>query len=555
MVLRFEFKMLYLMKKIILGKIGHLLSFYRYRKKEDPFKTFCNIKLLEHPKVTSNKSLLVVPIRVSPTSNLFEGLIGYAMKLRGYKVYCLLDGGMLKRSENSNVDSNYFISNCLSVFEQKRFYKIFGFIPLYFDELIDKKEVESIANDIENLTKEEIVDFKFNGVKVGVHAQYGVMRYLKVESILNEHTELLREFLITSIYTSLATTKAAAKCNPDFAIISHGCYSTWGTSLDTLKRKGIETSVWGRGYIGNGNLLISHNESYLFDYIYEDNSLWDNEPLSFDNVEKIKNYYKNKRVRGNSVDGLSYYKKIDNDNHDEFEKLSIRNKKYKKSIGIFPNIPWDGTMFSASKSFKNMKDFVQAFIILAKENQDTHFIIRAHPAEEERKGNESRETFKDILYNISKEIPENVTYIEPKSKVTSYQVSDIVNAALMFGSTLSLEFSVAGLPVIQVGLTNTSNKGIVYEPKNLEELKIIVKIVTENDYIHPVSMHDRAIKYAYHWVYRKHIPETLVNLKSLEFQGYKIESTKDMAIGENKILDFICNRLETREPVVINDES
>ena len=41
----------------------------------------------------------------------------------------------------------------------------------------------------------------------------------------------------------------------------------------------------------------------------------------------------------------------------------------------------------------------------------------------------------------------------------------------MFGSTLSLEFAIARHPVIQVGKTNTSNKGIVFEPENNEELQ------------------------------------------------------------------------------------
>ncbi|PMH28903.1 hypothetical protein BCU71_19380 [Vibrio lentus] len=539
------------MKKLILGKIGFLLSLLRYRKKKDPFKDFQNFNPAQTTEV-SDKTFLVVPIRVSPTSNLFEGLIGYAMRLRGYKVYSLMDGGGLKFSDNSNVNSNAFISNSLSVFEQNRFYRVFGFTPLFFDEIVDKKEIKKIHTEIDSLSMKKLISFTYKGVNVGVHAKYGVMRYLKIETILSEHEELLREFLLTSIYTSIATNQAIKMCKPDRALISHGCYSTWGAALETLRVSNVETSVWGRGYIGNGNVLISHNESYLFEYIYEDNSLWENNILTNEQAEKVKNYYRQKRIRGNSVDGLSYYKEINHDNIEEFEFILRKNKEYKSSIGIFPNIPWDGTMFSASESFPNMRAFIRAFIGLAIENKNIHYIIRSHPAEEERKGNESRETFKDILFSIVKEIPDNITYIEPKSQVTSYQVSNIVDAALMFGSTLSLEFSVAALPVIQVGLTNTSNKGIVYEPKNIEELKITIDLVISNNYVYPSVMHERAIKYAYHWVYRKHIPETLVNLKELEFENYKINSVDELALNNNPTLDFICDRIETRTPVIID---
>lgn len=540
------------MKKLILGKIGFLFSFLRYRKKQDPFKSFQDFKPKKNTKVR-DKTFLVVPIRVSPTSNLFEGLIGYAMKLRGYNVYCLMDGGDLKYSDNSNINSRSFISNCLSVFEQNRFYRVFGFTPLFFDELINKKQLRDLRRKIKLLPMKDLVGFTYNGVNVGIHAKYGVMRYLKVETILSEHQELLREFLVTSIYTTIATEQAIKISKPDRALISHGCYSTWGSALETLRKSNVETSVWGRGYIGNGNLLVSHNKSYLFEYIHEDNSLWEKLILSNEQVEKVKNYYLKKRERGNSVDGLSYYKKINGDNDNELEFILKKNKEYESSIGIFPNIPWDGTMFSASESFPNMRAFIEAFIGLAKENNNIHYIIRSHPAEEERKGNESRETFKDILFSVIKDLPENITLIKPKSQVTSYQVSNIVDAALMFGSTLSLELSVAALPVIQVGLTNTSNKGIVYEPKNIEELKENIFLVTSENYSYPNAMHEKAIKYAYHWVYRKHIPETLVNLRELEFESYKINSIDDLYLNKNPTLDFICDRIEKRMPVVIDD--
>jgi len=532
--------------------IGKILSLVRYSGRKDPFKIFMKMEgskdVLNHQCL--NKKLLILPIRVTPTSNLFEGIVGYAQKLRGYDVYCLLDGGALNYSENINISKSRFLHTCLSVYEQSRFYKVFGFKPLFFKKIIDQTELKKVMKKLSALSCDELSNFEYKDIHIGLHARYGLMRYLMVETITTAHRDLLVEFLISALKTQIATEKAILKISPDRALLSHGCYSTWGTALEVLKKHKIESTIWGRGYVGNGNLLLSHNDSYLFEYINEPNYLWENDELTSEQKDKTVNYYSGKRIRGNKVDGLSYYKASVGDS-DDYSALKNKAKAYATNIGIYPNIPWDGTMFSGVDEFPTMKVFVTKIKEYVENNSDVHFIIRAHPAEIERKTDQSRERFVDILDSVFTTLPNNVTFIAPTGDVTSYQVSEVCNAALLFGSTLSLEFAVARHPVIQVGRTNTTNKGIIFESPTVSDLYTNLNEVKNNNLEMSDEMHMRAIKYAHHWIFRKHVPETLLELSGMGFCDYRFKSKTELMPGVNPVLDLICNNIDNRKPVLV----
>ncbi|MGR6832904.1 hypothetical protein [Aliivibrio wodanis] len=536
--------------KILIGK---LLSFYRYRNGNDAFKIFNKMKVNEKINTKKNKgNILFLPISINPTSNLFEGLLSYTFGVRGYQSHCLLEFGELDFFEGINVRRNKWVYSCLAMYEQFRFHKIFNSEAHFFSCNINKEHLNKLVDSMDSLSFEELLDYSYNGINNGKHAKYGLMRYLMVETIKSEHHKLLKSFLVTSLKTQLALESVIKKTKPKLAVLSHGCYSTWGTALDVLKKEGVESSVWGRGYMGQGNMLITHNDTYLYEWIHEPIELWINNTLSTVQIETISNYYEQKTKINNQVDGLKYYKY---EAESELDDLKEKCASYELNIGVYPNIPWDGTMCSSTDNFPNIRSFVRLVKKYAIDNPMEHIIIRAHPAESFRKKNITIETFYDIFIEEFEIIPSNVTYLEPSNAITSYQVSDIVDANLMYGSTLSLEFAVRKKLVIQVGRTNTTNKGIIFEAKDYNYFMLLMEKLKRNELLISDEMNERSIKYAYHWIMRKHLPETLIDLDALNFKGYLFDSKDALFPGENKVLDFICEKLINREPVILDRES
>ena len=262
---------------------------------------------------------------------------------------------------------------------------------------------------------------------------------------------------------------------------------------------------------------------------------------------ELKKYFGNKKNPKKTDDYISYYADISSSPE---EDNKLRRRSVNTQFALFPNIPWDGTSFSSNKEFLSVKHFLRATIKWFVENPQYDLYIRAHPAEIADKHNLTQETTKNILDSITQTLPPNIIYIPPESTITSYNVADMCDVNLLFASTIGLELSYYGKIVIQTGQSMISNKGFVYEAKSLEDYYELLQMAASGRLSFTPSMRDNVDKYSYHWLYRRHIPETLYSHKSLTFTGYYIESSMDLSPGQNKIVDWFIERCLDGKPFV-----
>lgn len=499
------------MKKFMI-LIGWMLSFIRYHNKPNAFKSFKKIKKYNLSRSNNPKNderVLVLPINVSPTSSLFEGLMSEFLSAKGYGVYCLLENGELEYSEYSNVTKNNFVTRCLSLYEQKCFINTFNVQPVYYQKT-------DTFIDISSMSLDKAYQLKYRGIEVGKHAMYGVMRYLMISELNENHAWLFQKFLNTSISTVEAVENAIKETRPSYALISHGCYSTWGTALETLKKHNVKTRVWGRGYVGKGSLIISNDESYLLSRIRDNRHVWERSELSDKNIEELISYYREKSNPKSKVDFVNYYEGNQSDDN-SFSFLKEQTMSYKRIVGVYPNIPWDGTMYSSSEAFPTARSFAAFIKNAALELMDTCFIVRCHPAEKARKGNISQQTFNDLLLELEIDEIENVIILESDSTISSYDVASISNSALMYGSTLALEFLMNRHTVIQLGRSNVSNKGLLMEPNSVKEAIECLK----SDHVISDKEYSMIVKYANYWVNNNHQEDPVVELDKLSFSKFK----------------------------------
>ena len=101
--------------------ISFIFLFVRYRNRKDPFRIFKKISNANIQIDKINKTLILVPFRVSPLSNLFEGLIGYYFKLKGYNVKAILCNQSVHYCENITYrDEKKKIGNLCIMFKRAK---------------------------------------------------------------------------------------------------------------------------------------------------------------------------------------------------------------------------------------------------------------------------------------------------------------------------------------------------------------------------------------------------------------------------------------------------
>ncbi len=496
------------------------------QKANNPYGEFVKLRKGEVFPEPTKGTILLGPIRMSVEAHLFEGLLGYLYRLKGYKVYALLCGKKLKSCETKPLDSKMAFlkcSTCLS--KQEAFCETFGIEPLWMKDFISSEE--------DGLIEESVSAFKMNNMKhdnvdLSVSIESGIMRVLKTSRITKSEEKYIQQFGRSAAQTFTASKNIIKNIRPNSVIMSHGTYATWGALQQACEVTNTHVVVWGRGYVGKGNIYATHDKSYLYQHVFESVDNFRNLNLTQEQLDQIIGYFQNKRNPQKKVDYVNYYSsnKSINNELDIFEHLGI--SKDQPLIGMFPNIPWDGQAFSYSELFPTIREFVKESIEWVK-GQDANMVIRAHPAERHVRSNGQIETFRDVLFELYPTLPDNVYFLDAGSNISSYLIEKEVCVALLYAGTIGLEFSVNKTPVIQAGKNFNSNKGFVFEPESKEHFKELLRKSINGELDYDEEMWQNCIKYAYHWIYRRHFPETAVNFKnSQEFISYNFNNANEL---------------------------
>lgn len=533
---------------LLFNFISPILVKLRYRNKKDPFYEFSKIikgNTFNH-EISDNGIILITPIRISPVSNLFEGLIGKFYQLKGEEVKVLMCNQSVEYCENFTKFHNKNIACALCKKEQQRFSKFFKLNAIKANECVSLDEIKDIKKLINERNFNRKEDFYFDDIDFYNAITSAVMRHT-LKSEIYGNIYLLKKYAFTAFFYSRVISNLNKNLKIKTLISSHGIYSTWGSIIDTCKKLNIYSIVWGRGYIGQGNLLFGNNNSYHEEFIYE-KPIYNKEDKVTEVENEVLSYYKKKMEPDSKVDFINYYKDLQQNNDKEGMDLSEIAKLYKIVFGMYTNIPWDGEMLKPTENFPTTRIFVKSVIEWFDKNPECLLIIRAHPAEVSREDGKGTETFQDLLLSEFKILPKNVIFIKPDSSITSYFVSNIADANILFGSTMSLELAIQKKVVIQGGKNEVSFKDIVYDAHDKVTLYKYLDKMKSNELFVTDEMYSNAIKYGYYWIKKRHINDTSVVLNKLLFNNFTFSNTEEFLNDE--MLNFVTEKISNKERII-----
>lgn len=274
--------------------------------------------------------------------------------------------------------------------------------------------------------------------------------------------------------------------------------------IDSLLRMEVLLTEIGEEIIGtfNPNLVILYNGRLAsFKPILnlaqrEEIKFICTENISLYNSKILKNFYYNKSAHSISANTEKYFEIWDrekNNNGDKknvarsfFERrrnaLKTDDKPYTENqkLGELPN-NWDKSkrnicifntsedeFFSISKEFDNSNIFKSQLIAIQEivnhyiENEAIHFYVRVHP----NMYNLNYKYHTD-LYKLKYK---NLTVIEADSSISSYSLVDASEKIIVFASTMGIEATYWGKPVICLSGTFYRDLNVVHLPKNKLEL-------------------------------------------------------------------------------------
>jgi len=137
---------------------------------------------------------------------------------------------------------------------------------------------------------------------------------------------------------------------------------------------------------------------------------------------------------------------------------------------------------------------------------DTLFVLRAHP-DETRPGKASRESVGQwVAQNQAEDLP-NLVFVEADQSLSSYELIQRSRFILVYNSTIGLEASILGIPVLCAGRARYTQLPTVFFPASQQEFRQQLESFLSPDAIPlPPEFKRNARRFLYYQLFRSSLP-------------------------------------------------
>lgn len=153
-----------------------------------------------------------------------------------------------------------------------------------------------------------------------------------------------------------------------------------------------------------------------------------------------------------------------------------------------------------------MFSWLDHLLEIVRQHPETLFVLRAHP-DEARPGKASQESVSQwVARNHLDAIP-NIIFVEPNQPLSSYDLIQRSKFVLVYNSTIGLEASILGIPVLSAGRARYTQLPIVFLPSTPQEyLQQLVAFLNAQEIPIPPEFKINARRFLYYQLFRSSLP-------------------------------------------------
>ena len=473
-----------------------------------------------------------------------ETILSVALSLRGASVHALICDGFLPAclmcQSNQSISIRDFAAHGPRRLYCKRClesgidaYQTAGIKVHLFSEYVTRQDREKVAMLVDDIPLEQIKSFAYQGLAVGEHAIAGALRYFARGSIDDEKYAypVAKRYLEASLFSVIVLQKLQHQQKFDTAVFHHGIYVPHGIIGEVFRKDGVAVVNWNVGY-RKGTFIFSHQDTYHHTMMAEPVNNWETIRWNSQLEQKVLAYIKN-RSRG-TRDWHAFL----NEPTADISTLGFDSSK--PTIGLLTNVCWDAQLHYPANVFENMLEWIIQTVDYFAKKPSLQLIIRVHPAEVTAEI-PSRQLVVDELNKSFPILPSNIFVVNPESKMNTYTLMDACNAVIIYGTKTGVELTSFGIPVIVAGEAWIRNKGITIDPTTRREyFEMLDKLPLDGRMNEKLKQ--RALKYAYHFFFRRMVPVEVVQpVGGFYSFSIDIKNLSDLMPGRNAGLDTICS--------------
>lgn len=223
------------------------------------------------------------------------------------------------------------------------------------------------------------------------------------------------------------------------------------------------------------------------------------------------------------------------------ETWQQRLRAFRQVVPVFTNVIFDTSQPHANTLFPDMFAWLDAVLDLMRAHPETLFVIRAHP-DELRPGKESRETVADWVERRGVKHLPNVVFVGPREYLSSYELIQRAKFVMVYNSSIGLEASIMGAPVLCAGRARYTQYPTVFFPASAEDyLRQAEAFLTADKINVPAEFIREARRFLYYQLFVASLPfedyleedgiwPGFVRLKSFDWQALRPQNSPALRV-------------------------
>ena len=337
---------------------------------------------------------------------------------------------------------------------------------------------------------------------------------------------LLREYIVSAWNVAQKFSKFLDATNPRAVVVFNGQFYPEAIARYIAQQRGIRVITHEVG-LQPASAFFTDGEATAYPiHIPDEFELADEQNAKLD-------AYLAKRFQGDfTMAGIKFWadmKGLD-------ESFLQKAEGFKQIVPIFTNVIFDTSQPHANTVFEDMFDWLDLVLEVIREHPETLFVIRAHP-DELRVRKASRETVAAWIEASGANKEPNVVFVAPNETLSSYELIQKSKFVMVYNSTIGLEASIMGAPVLCGGKARFTQYPTVFFPQTVEEVRRKMQEFLEAEKIDvPPEFKRNARRFLYYQLFRTSLPfgdflepsvrTTQTRLKSFELEKLLPENSE-----------------------------
>jgi len=402
-----------------------------------------------------------------------------------------------------------------------------------------------LEEKIKGLSLDELLSFEYRELSIGAIILPSLRWVLRRHHLKdNEETRFLaREYILSAWNIKRRFVEVLIKRNPRAVIVFNGMFFPESVVRQTAREWGIPVYSHEVG-MQPMSAFFTDKDATAYPVEVDEDFL-----LNKNQDEKLKEVLE-KRFQGKfETAGVEFWPEMRGVKGGFEKKL----QKFDSMVPVFTNVIFDTSQGHANLLFDHMFEWLDLVVETADKFPKTLFIIRAHP-DEVRPGKESRESVK--MWTEEKKVPErkNLIFIPPDEYISSYELVRRAKFVLVYNSTIGLEASMMGKPVLCAGKARYTQIPTVYFPDSPQGYKKLLLEFLKKKEIQPQKQHqENARRVFYSQYFRASLPFNDFLEEESVWRGYvrlKEITPYDLSPDNSPVIKTIIDGILEAKPFI-----